>query len=181
MRRLIVGGLLAAAVGSLTLVFAQPPGGGKKGPKGKGPPPYQMGKVLPPHILEELDLTREQLAQLAELEKDVKQRLEKLLTPEQKKRIESLRERGPKGGPKGKGKEDDDGPPRKGKGKDKGEGPGKDGRPERPPFDDGRAMATGGIQWFATLDRGLAEAKRTNRPILFLSAAPHCAGVSGIW
>ena len=38
-----------------------------------------------------------------------------------------------------------------------------------------------GIQWYATLDRGLAEAKRTGKPILFVSAAPHCAGVSGMW
>jgi len=37
------------------------------------------------------------------------------------------------------------------------------------------------IQWYATLDRGLAEAKRTGKPILFVSAAPHCAGVSGMW
>lgn len=38
-----------------------------------------------------------------------------------------------------------------------------------------------GIQWFATLERGLAEAKRAGKPILFVSAAPHCAGVSGMW
>lgn len=37
------------------------------------------------------------------------------------------------------------------------------------------------IQWFATLDRGLAEARRTGKPILFVSAAPHFAGVSGMW
>ena len=37
------------------------------------------------------------------------------------------------------------------------------------------------IAWFATLSRGLAEAKRTGKPILFVSAAPHCAGVSGMW
>jgi hypothetical protein len=37
------------------------------------------------------------------------------------------------------------------------------------------------IQWYATLDRGLAEAKRTGRPILLVSDAPHCAGVSGMW
>jgi hypothetical protein len=35
------------------------------------------------------------------------------------------------------------------------------------------------IPYYATLDRGLAEAKRTGKPILFVSAAPHCAGVSG--
>ena len=46
--------------------------------------------------------------------------------------------------------------------------------PEKP-------TSTEGIQWFATLDSGLAEAKRTGRPIFFVSAAPSCAGVSGIW
>ncbi len=46
----------------------------------------------------------------------------------------------------------------------------------------GPATAEGAsIQWYATLDRGLAEAKRTGKPILFVSAAPHCAGVSGMW
>jgi hypothetical protein len=37
------------------------------------------------------------------------------------------------------------------------------------------------IQYYATLERGLSEAKRTNRPILFVTGAPHCAGVSGMW
>ena len=37
------------------------------------------------------------------------------------------------------------------------------------------------IQWFASLDGGLKEAQRTGLPILLLSAAPHCAGVSGTW
>ena len=37
------------------------------------------------------------------------------------------------------------------------------------------------IQWYATLDRGLAEAKRTGKPIMLVSGAPHCAGVSGMW
>ncbi len=41
--------------------------------------------------------------------------------------------------------------------------------------------STAGIQWFATIASGFAEAKRTGRPILLISAAPHCAGVSGIW
>lgn len=47
----------------------------------------------------------------------------------------------------------------------------------------GRAQSQpeSGIQWYATLASGLAEAKRSNRPILFTSAAPNCAGVSGIW
>ncbi len=41
--------------------------------------------------------------------------------------------------------------------------------------------AQGGIVWYGTLRTGLAEARRTNRPILLLSAAPHCHNISGIW
>ena len=37
------------------------------------------------------------------------------------------------------------------------------------------------IQWFGTLEQGLAEAERTGRPILLTSAAPHCGGVAGMW
>ena len=37
------------------------------------------------------------------------------------------------------------------------------------------------IAWFGTLKSGLAEAKASNRPILFVSAAPHCLGVPGEW
>jgi hypothetical protein len=38
-----------------------------------------------------------------------------------------------------------------------------------------------GINWYGVLDEGLAEAARTERPILLLSAAPQCAGVPGMW
>lgn len=37
------------------------------------------------------------------------------------------------------------------------------------------------IAWYATLESGLAEAQRSNRPVLLISAAPQCLGVSGIW
>jgi hypothetical protein len=37
------------------------------------------------------------------------------------------------------------------------------------------------IAWYGTLTSGLAAAKRSGRPILFISAAPQCLGVSGIW
>lgn len=37
------------------------------------------------------------------------------------------------------------------------------------------------IVWYGTWDSALAEAKRSNRPILLVSAAPHCHNVSGIW
>jgi len=43
------------------------------------------------------------------------------------------------------------------------------------------AQPAAGIAWYATLDSGLREAKRTGKPILLIAAAPHCAGVSGIW
>ena len=41
--------------------------------------------------------------------------------------------------------------------------------------------AQGGIVWYGALREGFAEARRTNRPILLVSAAPHCHNVSGIW
>jgi len=57
--------------------------------------------------------------------------------------------------------------------------------PPRPPGpgggEDPVAAAGGGIQWFTSLAAGRAEAARLGRPILFVSAAPHCAGVSGTW
>ena len=46
-----------------------------------------------------------------------------------------------------------------------------------PEVEDGDAK----IAWYSTLDAGLEEAKRSNRPILFISGAPQCLGVSGIW
>ncbi len=41
--------------------------------------------------------------------------------------------------------------------------------------------AEGGIVWFGSLKAGLAEARRTNRAVLLLSAAPQCHGTPGIW
>ncbi|HYE97490.1 MAG TPA: hypothetical protein VEJ18_01210 [Planctomycetota bacterium] len=37
------------------------------------------------------------------------------------------------------------------------------------------------IAWYGTLEQARAEARRLNRPILLVSAAPHCHNVSGIW
>jgi opacity protein-like surface antigen len=37
------------------------------------------------------------------------------------------------------------------------------------------------IAWYGTLSSGLAEAERSGRPILLVSGAPQCLGVSGIW
>lgn len=37
------------------------------------------------------------------------------------------------------------------------------------------------IAWYATWKSGLAEAERSGRPILLLSATPHCHHISGLW
>ena len=38
-----------------------------------------------------------------------------------------------------------------------------------------------GIIWYGILKDGLAEAKRTGKPILFVTAAPQCGGIPGMW
>lgn len=48
-------------------------------------------------------------------------------------------------------------------------------------FDAALATETGGIQWYATWAQAKAEAARLERPILLISAAPQCHGISGIW
>jgi len=145
---------LAAGVMLLTtsLALSQPPSDKKKDKK--GPPPYELGKVLPPFVRDALELTEDQERAIADLEKEVRTKLMKILTKEQVARLKKLK--GPKGPPKKK---------------------------DRPPVDQQSEGDTpaGCIQWFATWKAGLAEAQRTGKPILLVSAAPHCAGVSGIW
>jgi len=43
------------------------------------------------------------------------------------------------------------------------------------------APGDSGIAWYSTWDTGLAEAKRSGRPILFMAAATQCSGVSGVF
>jgi hypothetical protein len=153
------------AVGVLAVSFmpglSQPQGDKDKGTKKdkKGPPPFELGRVLPPFFRESLELTKDQEKAISDLEKDVRAKMLKILTPEQVDRLKELK--GPKDGPP------KDGPP-KGKGQ------------PAPPV--GQSLPpVHGIQWFATWKAGLAEAQRTGKPILLVSATPHCAGVSGIW
>ena len=152
--------------------FKKGPGGDKKGP----PMGFELGKVLPPHIADTLELSEDQLKQIADLEKDVKAKLTKILTAGQVKKVEAS---------KGLGKMDGkDGKDAKGKeGKDKGkEGAAPDKKSSQPrPAMDSKLQKPAQIQWYASLDGGLKEAQRTGLPILLLSAAPHCAGVSGTW
>src|SRR3954447_3738847 len=116
-----VGGL---AIFLLTGMAEQPDK--EKGPK-KGPPPgekkgWEPGKIIPPHIREGLELTEAQDKKIADLEKEVRAKLLKILTKDQIERLKDLNDKGPKGPKDGP----DDGPPEKGKGKDKGKGKGKD-------------------------------------------------------
>lgn len=38
-----------------------------------------------------------------------------------------------------------------------------------------------GVAWYVTWETAVAEAKRSNRPIFFMSAAAQCSGVSGVF
>ena len=60
--------------------------------------------------------------------------------------------------------------------------PGEKAHPEKEEVAGEQAVARqGGIAWYGTLTSALAEAKRTGKPILLVSAAPHCHSISGIW
>lgn len=95
--------------------FAQGPdekGKGKKGPPGdkkgppperKGPPPWEPGKLVPPHILHMLELSDEQHKQLQQLETEVRGKLMKIFTEDQKQRLQDFKPMGPPKGPKDKG------------------------------------------------------------------------------
>lgn len=93
-----------------------PPRGGPGGPPGDdadgGPPPEgpgafappggappRPGEVLPGFLQDELQLTRRQRAQLEKLQQDVDTRLAKILTEEQRERLNEMSQRRPGGPP----------------------------------------------------------------------------------
>jgi len=45
----------------------------------------------------------------------------------------------------------------------------------------GSKRVVSGIAWYGVLKDGLAEAKRTGKPILLITAAAQCSGVPGMW
>ena len=70
------------------------------------PMPHRSGEVLSFHLQEALHLTDEQKKQLADLQKEVDNKLANLLTEEQNRQLKKMRERGPGGfgpGPGGRG------------------------------------------------------------------------------
>jgi Spy/CpxP family protein refolding chaperone len=132
MKKCLTTGLGAIALMACIVAVAasqRPDDDDRKGPGKKGPPPkgFELGKLLPPHIMEELELTPQQEKQLRELEQETRKKLQKILTPEQQKQIERLGRRRPGPGP-------DDGPPPGGKGKR----PPKEDDEDRPPKDKGK-------------------------------------------
>jgi Spy/CpxP family protein refolding chaperone len=98
---------LAAALVLAMSASAQPPGG--KGGKGfpGGPGGFGMraapGELMPGFIQEQLKLTDDQKKQMADLQKEVDARLDKLLTEEQRTQLKQLKDRGGRGFPGGFG------------------------------------------------------------------------------
>lgn len=43
------------------------------------------------------------------------------------------------------------------------------------------APGEAGIAWYTTWETGIAEAKRSGRPIMFMAAATQCSRVSGVF
>ena len=120
--RLVAGGLFLAGLLAVTsLSTAQPPGekGGQPGKGGKGFPggkggfggfgPPQPGQIMPPFLADRLKLTDDQKKQIETLQKDVDEKLAKILTEDQQKQLKEMKERrggrgfGRPGGPGGKG------------------------------------------------------------------------------
>ena len=77
----------------------------------------QPGQILPAFLQEVLKLSDDQKKQVADIQKDVDAKLDKILTDDQKKQLKDMRSRGPGGfggGPGGPGGPPKDGPPKKG-------------------------------------------------------------------
>lgn len=164
MRRFTLCSALFVGALAVSAGFSQPPGRGGGGPpREKGSPPrFELGRVLPPRAREQLELTKEQEKQLADLELVLKEQLGKILTDDQKKKLETLGPPSASGGPNSTP-------------------PSGDRKPDDASLNVAWKAPDASIQWFTTWESAKKEAERTGRPILLVSAAPHCAGVSGIW
>jgi hypothetical protein len=100
-------GVAALTFAALVLIVAgtgaQPPEGkGGKGGKGGGaggPPRFELGQVLPTAAHKALELTDDQEKEVAKLEAEVKDRLSKILTADQVKKLKEM----PAGGRGGRG------------------------------------------------------------------------------
>jgi len=70
------------------------------GPGGRGGSPMP-GQLLPPFLQDELRLSEQQRDDLAKLQREVEERIAKILTPGQNRQLNELRRRGPGGPPPG--------------------------------------------------------------------------------
>ena len=61
-----------------------------------GPP--RPGQILPPQARQMMNLSDDQKKQIDELQKDVDEKLAKILTPEQLNQLKQMPGRGPRGG-----------------------------------------------------------------------------------
>src|SRR5262245_21843352 len=106
MKRWMALAFATAVVGWCALTASSNPPAGQGGPGGKkgGPPGFAPGRVLPPFVRDHLDLTAEQEKRLDELEAEVQQKLDKILTDKQKKKLADLRPPMAKDGPPPKGR-----------------------------------------------------------------------------
>ena len=123
MKKVLIVTALAFAVLTLNS-FAQDGGGTPPPDGGQGGGPKPRGfHLLPPGAVEQLKLTDDQKQQVADLEAEVKAKIEKILTPEQ---LEQLKQMHP---PQGRGQGGQGGP---GAGM-RGPGGQKAGKPSGPP------------------------------------------------
>lgn len=105
---LVLVGLMGMVAFTLPATAQEGPGGppaegGAGGPRGF--------HILPPFVMDKLNLTDDQRQQLAALEKETKAKLDKILTDEQKKTLAEARPpRPPQQGGPGGGGPDDGGP-----------------------------------------------------------------------
>ncbi len=114
-------------------------GPGPGGPRMMGGMP-RPGEILPGMMRQRLNLTAAQEKQVAELQKEVDARLEKILTAEQRDQLKAMRDRGPggfgfgppPGGPGGRQRGGAGGPPGGGRPPGGGGPPGGDGPPPPP-------------------------------------------------
>ena len=128
---IVIFGIIAVAAVAMRATAQDDPRGGPDGGDSGGPPPRNGPRgpgghgggfhLIPPFAVEKLNLTEDQQEQVAELEKETKAKLYKILTPKQQKTLETSR------------------PPRPGRGGGPGGGPGDAGpgddepsRPQRP-------------------------------------------------
>jgi EF hand len=108
------------------------PGGPGGGPGGRGPGGPPLGQVMPEFVQDNLKLTNDQKKQLADLQKELDAKLDKILTDDQKKQYKEMKDnpgRGGPGGPGGRGPVGPGGRGPGGPGGGPGGGPPGEGRP----------------------------------------------------